>query len=233
MKNHFKKSRLAVALTALSLLSTVGTAQATVFEIDFTTSGAFSGVAPASPGSGTVFATAVFDDHGGSGSVTLTMNVLSNLLPASAYVNDWFFNVGSAPLSAINFANGVAALTVDNGSNAFKADGTGGNFDFAFHFTTSNPGELGQGHTSAYTLIGSGITANSFNSVSVSSPLNAGNGGYVSALHLQGYTVNGTSQSVWVAGQPGGRTIEVPEPATLALIGFGLFGIAATRRRRT
>lgn len=231
MKNHFKKSRLAVALTALSLLSTVGTAQATVFEIDFKTSGAFSGTAPGSPGPNTVFATAIFDDHGGSGSVTLTMNVLSNL-SSGAYVNDWYFNVSSAPLGGITFVSGVQASAsptpVENGSNAFKADGTGGYFDFAFHFKPSNPGELGQGHTSVYTLTGAGITANSFNSVSVPGP----GGGYLSALHVQGY-----GNSVWIAGTQGdpggGGGAQIPEPATLALIGLGLFGVAATRRRRT
>lgn len=182
MKKHLKG-----AVAALGLLTMTGAAQATIFQIDFTTAGAFSGTAPSIPGSSTVFATAIFDDHNSSGSVTLTMSVMNNL-PSGAYVNDWYFNVSSAPLGAnsITPSGGTAALTIDNGTNAFKADGTGGNFDFAFHFPTSNPGELAQGHTSVYTLTGAGLTASSFDSVSVSSPLNAGNGGYVSALHLQG-----------------------------------------------
>ncbi len=141
MKKNFKKIKLAGALATLGLLSAMGTAQATIFEIDFNRLGAFSGTAPGSPSPSTIFATAVFDDHGGSGSVTLTMNVLSNL-PSGAYVNDWYFNVSSAPLSAINFVSGVQASAnptpVENGSNAFKADGTGGKFDFAFHFKTQS-----------------------------------------------------------------------------------------------
>lgn len=228
MKKKFKKIKLAGALATLGLLSTMGTAQATIFEIDFNTLGAFSGTAPGSPSPSTIFATAVFDDHGGSGSVTLTMSVLTNL-PSGSYVNDWYFNVSSAPLGvgAVNFVSGVPA-SVDNGSNAFKADGTGGKFDLAFSFSNGD-GELAPGpnHNSVYEITGAGLTASSFNSLSVPDP-NGGN--YLSAIHLQGY-----GNSVWVAGNGIFRVpqtpAEIPEPATLALLGLGLFGLAATRRR--
>ena len=144
----------------------VGTSQTTVFEI--ANSGRFSGTAPSSPSHSTVYAKAIFDDHGNSRSLTLTMSVLSGLLPTGAYASDWYFNSIKAPFTHISYVSGDHANSVDNGTNSFKADTTGGNFDFAFHFSNHNH-DISGGETSVYSLTDLGLTADSFRSASVPS----------------------------------------------------------------
>ena len=120
MNKYFIKSKLATALTAMSLFTVVGTAQAALFEIDFSNGGAFFGSVPSTPSNpNDVYAKAIFDDGGGSGSVTLTMSVLNNLSTAGAYVQDWYFNVANAPLTGLAFASGISTSDVNNGTNAF------------------------------------------------------------------------------------------------------------------
>ena len=89
MKKQNSMSRKALTtLVGVGLLSLVGASQATVFEIDFSNAGTFYGTAPSLPVSpSTVYAKAIFDDHGNSGSVTLTMSILSGLLPTGAYAS--------------------------------------------------------------------------------------------------------------------------------------------------
>lgn len=236
MKPHIRSIHRKIAVAVLATICAAGTAQATLLEIDYTTGGAFSGTPPAGMSTSAVFAKAVFDDGGSSGIVTLTMSVLSGItgMPSGAYVNDWYFNVdptlasGASTGVTVAYASGQIASSIGNSTDAFKADGTGGAFDLYFEFPTSNPGQLGQGLSSVYTLTGTGITADTFNFLSPSSPPTAGNGGAISAIHLQGYT-----SSVWIAGT-GGRIPpeEIPEPGVLALVSVALLGLGAVSARR-
>ena len=217
MKISTNKKSLTALTVALGFLAVVGTAQASQFDLYFSNSGTFAGTAPSTPSNpNEVWATANFNDGGGTGTVLLTMNVLNNL-SSGAYVNDWYFNVSSS-LSGMTHSSGIMASSVDFGPGNHFADG-GGNYDFEIHFNTSSPGNLGQGLQSVYTLTGTGITASSFNLLSDS---HGGNGIHLGAVHVQGYESN----SAWVAGA-------VPEPETYAMFmaGLGLMGFIARRRK--
>jgi hypothetical protein len=223
----------------------VGTSQATVFEIDFSNAGTFSGTAvslPVSPSS--VYATAVFDDHGGIGSVTLTMSVLSDLLPSSAYASDWYFNSSTVPFDHITWVSGDHASSVNKGIDAFRAGTTSGNFDLAFHFHNH---DISGGETSVYTLTGSDLTADSFRSISVPSRSggsenkgghhhqNFTDGGLLGAIQIQGYGLthdNDHDKSVWLSGNEFISNTPEPESYAMFLTGLGLMGFIARRRTK-
>ncbi|MES2104119.1 MAG: PEP-CTERM sorting domain-containing protein [Pseudomonadota bacterium] len=226
-----KESCAALGSVLLILLGAAApTAEATILQYDFANSGVFSGTVPTgSPG---VYATAVFDDHGGTGNVTLTMSVFNNLL-AGAYINDWYFNINSpSSLTGIAFNSGVAAASVDDTTACASnppcgADG-GGYYDFAFHFPTNNPGQLGRGNISVYDLTGTSFNASSFDLLSAD---HGGNGNHLAAVHVQGY-----ASSAWLGGTVdegggGGSGGPLPEPASFALLGIGLLGVAIMQRR--
>ena len=244
-KSNSMNRKVLTALTGVGLLFLVGTSQATVFEIDFSNAGTFSGTAPSLPVSpSTVYAKAIFDDHGSSGSITLTMSVLSGLLPTGAYASDWYFNSITAPLTHISYFSGDQANYVDNGTNAFKADTTIRNFDFAFHFRNHNH-DISAGETSVYTLTDLGLKANSFRSFSV--PSRSGEsenedgyhhqnfigGGFLGAIQLQSYGLmhdDDHGKSAWISGNELVSHAPEPESYAMFLAELGLMGFIARRR---
>ena len=172
--------------------------------------------------------TAVFDDGGGTGSVTLTMSMSGPSL--SEFVSEWFFNFNGDP-TALNFqltTNTTGSGTdpsVGLGSNAFQADGDG-LYDINIGFDIAPPAErFGTGETVAYTITAAGITANSFNALSF---FVGGSGPFFTAAHVQGICLNppdcDQTASAWVT---------IPEPGPALLFGAGslLAGVAIRRRR--
>jgi len=223
----FCTSKPILSIVLISSFMWHAPANANLFAIDFSSSGTFSGTAPPLPPASDVFARALFDDGGGTGTVTLTMSVYNNLT-VGAYVNDWYFNVANNTALSIEFISGIAAPTVVNTPDSPSPSlGEAGKFDFAFNFYTSNPGDLGRGFNSVYKLTGADIDAFSFNAPSLQQGTSEV---YVGAIHAQGY-----GDSVKIAGEPNQNPdpIPTPEPSSLALLGLGLIVSVFSLRRRS
>ncbi len=200
------KKRLVKTATAfgmLGLLSIPLSAQAATvtFDLNVEFSGADEPVGTAP------WLTATFDDMGTPGTVRLTMD--SSGLTASEFVDEWLFNSDVA-IDSFTYVSGQAADSTYS-ADAYKADGAGF-FDLKFDFPASNSDRFGANETSIYDLAGTGITADTFNTLSTTSS----KGQFGSAAHIQGIG-DGANGSGWIGNAPA-----VPVPNSMLLFGTGL-----------
>lgn len=221
MNLNFKNHVLPVAM----LLAAVAASPLQAATVTFNYDQSFGAVSPDGPAP---WATAVFDDGGTAGSVTLTMSVAASVNLAD--VTQMYFNLDPFldPTSLMFARTGgtgptAANTSIQTGVDNFQADGDG-QYDILFDFPPppgQQAGRFNSGEFLTYDITGIGtLTANDFNFLATPG---GGFGPYLSVARFQD---TGPSQegSDWVGA--------VPIPAAVWLFGSGLLGLVGIARRK-
>ncbi len=213
------------ALSAAALLAAVAAVPAQAATVTFQYTQSF-GTTP--PIGSSPYATAVFDDDGSAGSVTLTMTATSTI--GAADITGMYFNLvddSTVTLDGLGFSyvSGPAVNSVSVGTNAYRADGDG-YYDILFDYPPpGGPANFNAGDVSVYTITGTDLLASDFNVIGSPGP-GAGNPGpFLSVARFQSTGADGKG-SDWVGASP------VPVPAAVWLFGSGLMGLIGIARRK-
>ena len=183
--------------------------------------------------SATGFPTITFDDFGGTGTVTVEID-LTNLAPSTAFTSDWWFNfdgnatsLGFGNISKTGTFDTPTFNTCNNCTNlsSFRPDGDGF-FDIWLSFVTSGSARFDAGEILKFDITLAGITANDFNLLSIAGTGDTSNDFHCVATHVQGTTGDGSDHL-----GASSCSSNVPEPTTLALMSLGLIGLGFNRRR--
>jgi hypothetical protein len=226
--------KLFVLFVLVGIMTFASLAQATsiTYELDFEFSGG------ASPKSDSPWAIATFDDHDGTGAVTLTMQ---SSLGFDEILTLWYFNFDTSTfnINELDFeydninSTGPPVQATDGitvGDN-FKNVAGGGNFDIAFDFPPppGNADMFDGTETVIYEITSTeAIDASAFDIFSTG----GGNGMFKTAAHIQ--RIDPDNQfSGWIGPDEGSipPTPPIPEPSTLFLLGIGLMGILGLGRK--
>jgi hypothetical protein len=216
MRGNLRFPSLALLLMATTAFEATGAV------VTFQASYEFSG--GTAPTGAPPWLTASFDDHGATGSVTMTLTATN--LTGNEFVSGWYLNLspalnpGDLVFSSPTKIGSFTDPTVGLGADLFKADGDG-SYDILLSFLTSDglSSRFSAGDSVSYVITGiSSLTASSFDCLGVEES-GAGYGPFPMAAHVQG--IGPDSASGWVT---------VPEPACICLLLLG--GLAAMRRRR-
>jgi hypothetical protein len=215
------------ALPAATLLAAVAASPAQAATVTFEYNQSFGAVPPLGP---LPYATAIFDDKGSAGTVTLTMSASGVI--GDADIKAMYFNLDPAlDATALSFTRisgtGPTAANTDilTGSDNFRA-GNDGFYDILFDFPPP-PGQqaarFNAGEDLVYEISMAGLTAGDFNVFATPGP-GAGNPGpFLSVARFLSTGIDGEG-SDWVGA--------VPIPAAVWLFGSGLLGLVAVARRR-
>jgi hypothetical protein len=215
------------AVTAAATLCPVGARATLVFPLNTTFNGA-------QPTSTPPYLTAIFSTVTAG---TVHLSLTSSLSTSSEFFSAVAFNVSpTIPPSSLTitpfvgnsgFTNPTVQASTDNAQNLPGGGAEGTGFDILLSFSTAPTSALFNGTDIANFLIAGvpTLTENDFNVPSTptqGAPL-------VIAAEVQGIPCTGGPNCV------GGFTsgaIKVPEPVSMALLGFGLLGIETMRRFR-
>ncbi|MFO1300614.1 MAG: PEP-CTERM sorting domain-containing protein [Burkholderiaceae bacterium] len=160
----------------------------------------------------------ISDSSVNSNWVDVSIELNSTYKPLSLYLN--YAGCSSLTLyTSPSFTSGADASVDCNSEKAGGYGDSNGTFDISI----PDSGNLGNVNDISFTMYRSSgnLDASSFNTLDQWGNL------YV-ALHV-GNLADG--RSIWLGSD--GTTTRVPEPAMLGLLGLGMFGLAAFRRRRS
>jgi hypothetical protein len=251
MINSSTPERLAIAFVAMMALLAFGTVNAATLTVNFDTSfGNPLDSDTADPDGPAPWFTAIFDDDGSAGTVTLTMTVPLSINAGD--IDKVHFNLDPAMDPADltitrdsgtgpNVAKTTITIDSDNSlSPTLQADGDGV-YDILFDFANGPPSaRFSAGEDLVYLISGiPTLTASSFNFLSEPSldpPGVSDNGPFLAAAFVIStgsgdvFCAGGNTEcSNWIAPTP----TPIPVPAAAWLFGSSLGLLVWTRRRRT